>query len=90
MPVGLAARDTLRLEAGMPLYGNELTGLTRPQQAASAGSSGREKTADYVGRESVESYDPAGQRVLVGLVSEGAAPAATATRSAPATTWSAR
>ncbi len=71
VPVGLAARDTLRLEAGMPLYGNELTGLTRPQQAGLGRLVRPEKTADYVGRESVESYDPAGQRILVGLVSEG-------------------
>ncbi len=71
VPVGLAARDTLRLEAGMPLYGNELTPLTRPQQAGLGRLVRREKTVDYVGRAAVESFDAAGSRVLVGLVSEG-------------------
>lgn len=33
VPAGLAARDTLRLEAGMPLYGHELSLDTQPSQA---------------------------------------------------------
>jgi aminomethyltransferase len=71
LPVGLAARDTLRLEAGMPLYGNELTPLTRPQQAGLGRLVRADKQAGYLGRSAVESFDPAGQRILVGLVSEG-------------------
>ena len=34
-PIGLGARDTLRLEAGMPLYGNELDRATNPFEAGS-------------------------------------------------------
>jgi aminomethyltransferase len=71
VPCGLAARDTLRLEAGMPLYGHELTGLTTPQQAGLGRLVKREKRADYVGRAAVESAEAEGARVLVGLVSEG-------------------
>jgi aminomethyltransferase len=71
LPVGLAARDTLRLEAGMPLYGQELTPLTRPQQAGLGRLVKRDKGASYVGREAVEAQDAADGRVLVGLVSEG-------------------
>ncbi len=71
VPVGLAARDTLRLEAGMPLHGHELTALTTPQQAGLGRLVKREKTADYLGRAAVESPAAEGDRVLIGLVGEG-------------------
>ncbi|BFO15528.1 hypothetical protein SHKM778_19160 [Streptomyces sp. KM77-8] len=37
VPCGLSCRDTLRLEAGMPLYGNELSPSSRPSTPVSAG-----------------------------------------------------
>lgn len=56
VPCGLAARDTLRLEAGMPLYGHELTRDIRPREAGLA------RVADI---------GTPGARVLVGLAAEG-------------------
>lgn len=70
-PCGLAARDTLRLEAGMPLYGHELSTETLPQQAGLARVVALGKPGDFVGRAAVESGPAAGVRVLVGLAAEG-------------------
>ena len=72
VPAGLAARDTLRLEAGMPLYGHELSLDILPAQAGL----GRvvplaSKEADFVGRAALESVVAVEAPVLVGLVSEG-------------------
>jgi aminomethyltransferase len=69
VPCGLAARDTLRLEAGMPLYGHELSRDVTPAQAGL----GRVVAADkpmFVGKEGLAT-GPADAPVLVGLVSEG-------------------
>jgi aminomethyltransferase len=68
VPAGLAARDTLRLEAGMPLYGHELSRDTTPAQAAL----GRVVAADkpsFIGKNAAAA-DPDAP-VLVGLVAEG-------------------
>ncbi|PJJ71557.1 aminomethyltransferase [Diaminobutyricimonas aerilata] len=69
LPCGLAARDTLRLEAGMPLYGHELSRDIHPAQAGL----GRvvKSGDDYVGREAFEAGPAEGARVLVGLTTEG-------------------
>ncbi|MGP3536177.1 glycine cleavage system aminomethyltransferase GcvT [Microbacterium sp. RD1] len=67
VPAGLAARDTLRLEAGMPLYGHELGRSIRPAQAGL----GRVVVADkesFVGKDATADPDAP---VLVGLVSDG-------------------
>jgi aminomethyltransferase len=71
IPAGLASRDTLRLEAGMPLYGHELSLDTFPVQAGLGRVVGLGKEADFVGRAAVEAGPPEGARVLVGLSSEG-------------------
>jgi glycine cleavage system T protein (aminomethyltransferase) len=70
VPAGLAARDTLRLEAGMPLYGHELTLEIVPAQAGLGRAVAADKE-DFVGRAGLSSGVAADAPVLVGLVSEG-------------------
>ena len=71
VPAGLAARDTLRLEAGMPLYGHELSAETFPEQAGLGRVVALGKEGDFVGRAAVEEGPAGDARVLVGLVAEG-------------------
>ena len=71
IPAGLASRDTLRLEAGMPLYGHELGTDTFPVQAGLGRVVNLKKEGDFVGRAAIEAGPAAGARVLVGLTTEG-------------------
>jgi aminomethyltransferase len=71
IPAGLASRDTLRLEAGMPLYGHELGLETLPVQAGLGRVVNLHKEGDFVGRAAIEAGPAADARVLVGLASEG-------------------
>jgi aminomethyltransferase len=72
MPVGLGARDTLRLEAGMPLYGNELLRDTNPYEAGLGRVVKLGKAGDFVGRAALEQVERTGvARRLVGLVLRG-------------------
>ena len=71
VPAGLASRDTLRLEAGMPLYGHELGLDTFPVQAGLGRVVNLKKDGDFVGRTAVEAGPPDGAQVLVGLAAEG-------------------
>ena len=72
VPVGLGARDTLRLEAGMPLYGNELDLTTTPYDAGLGRVVKLDKTMDFVGRTALERVAADGpKRRLVGLIIEG-------------------
>jgi len=72
VPVGLGARDTLRLEAGMPLYGNELGRDTTPFEAGLGRVVKLAKEGGFVGRGALAKAaegDP--RRRLVGLVVRG-------------------
>jgi aminomethyltransferase len=71
VPTGLACRDTLRLEAGMPLYGHELNLTTAPIQAGLGKVVALSKEGDFVGRAASEKGVSADAPVLVGLVGEG-------------------
>jgi aminomethyltransferase len=72
VPCGLGARDTLRLEAGMPLYGNELDRSTNPYEAGLGRIVRLEKPGDFVGRAALERVARDGPaRRLVGLAVRG-------------------
>ncbi|GAA2650969.1 glycine cleavage system aminomethyltransferase GcvT [Streptomyces lunalinharesii] len=75
VPCGLSCRDTLRLEAGMPLYGHELTTALTPFDAGLGRVVKFEKEGDFVGRAALataaERAEQAPPRKLVGLVAEG-------------------
>jgi aminomethyltransferase len=69
VPAGLAARDTLRLEAGMPLYGNELSDQVTPFDAGLGRVVVFDKPGDFVGRAALaERAQAAPRQVLAGLI----------------------
>ncbi|WP_017556781.1 glycine cleavage system aminomethyltransferase GcvT [Nocardiopsis baichengensis] len=79
VPAGLSARDTLRLEAGMPLYGQELSRDLTPFDAGLGRVVKFEKEGDFVGRAALEraaerSADRSGGRRLIGLAARGRRP----------------
>ncbi|MDO8124198.1 MAG: glycine cleavage system aminomethyltransferase GcvT [Candidatus Hermodarchaeota archaeon] len=68
VPVGLAARDTLRLEAGMALYGNDINENTSPYQAR-IGFIVHLKKEKFIGKEAlVTEKAEKPQRLRVGLI----------------------
>src|SRR5262244_1885108 len=69
VPAGLAARDTLRLEAGMPLYGNELSAQVTPFDAGLGRVVVLDKPGDFVGRAALaERAQAPARKVLAGLI----------------------
>ncbi len=69
LPAGLGSRDTLRLEAGMPLYGHEIDETTNPLEAGLGWAV--KFTHDFTGRAALEAIQQRGGtgRRLVGLTS---------------------
>ena len=66
---GLGARDTLRLEAGMNLYGNDMDESVTPLEAG-MGWTLVFNDRDFIGRAALEAQQVNGHSVLVGLVME--------------------
>ncbi|MGF1544822.1 MAG: glycine cleavage system aminomethyltransferase GcvT [Parvularculaceae bacterium] len=77
-PIGLGARDSLRLEAGLCLYGNDLDETTTPVEAGVSFAIGkrRRETGDFPGAAKIRAQLACGpERALVGLRPDGRAPA---------------
>jgi aminomethyltransferase len=75
VPAGLGARDTLRLEAALPLHGHELGPGITPLQAGLGWVVSWTKPEGFRGREALEEERGAGvSRQLIGLVTEGRQP----------------
>jgi glycine cleavage system T protein (aminomethyltransferase) len=68
-PCGLGARDTLRLEAGMNLYGQDMDENTTPLECGLGWTVDLESGRDFVGRRALATQLPA--RALLGLVQLG-------------------
>lgn len=67
-PVGLGARDTLRFEASLPLYGNELTDEITPLEAGFSMFVKLDSDRDFLGREALEKQKKKGvERRIVGI-----------------------
>ena len=71
-PCGLASRDTLRLEAGMPLYGHELSLEINPYQAGLGRVVKLDRDEDFVGKSALAALsNKTPDKQLVGLIGEG-------------------
>lgn len=77
-PIGLGARDTLRLEAGLCLYGHDIDTATTPVEAGLLWSISKRRRAEggFAGAEVIKQQIADGaSRKLVGILPEGRAPA---------------
>lgn len=73
-PCGLGCRDTLRFEAGLPLYGDELTEDITPHEAALSMFAKLDKPSEYIGQKALAEAKAAGlTRKIVGLEIDGRA-----------------
>ena len=71
-PCGLGARDTLRLEAGMNLYGQDMDEDVTPLESALAWTVAMKDDRQFIGRDALQTQKADGvRRKLVGLVLEG-------------------
>jgi aminomethyltransferase len=71
-PAGLAARDTLRLEARLSLYGNDIDETTNPLEAGLGWAVKLNKSADFIGKAALAAIKAAGlTRKLVGFEMTG-------------------
>ena len=68
-PAGLGARDTLRLEAGMALYGQDMDESVSPFEAGLSWTVALDEGRDFIGRNALEKQKASGvPRQMIGLV----------------------
>lgn len=68
LPIGLGARDTLRLEAGMPLYGHEIDDTTTPLEAGLRFAVKLKKDPQFIGQANlIKSKEDGLKKCLVGI-----------------------
>ena len=73
IPAGLGARDTLRLEAGMPLYGHEMNEEITPYEAG-LGFAVKTEKEDFIGKQALlEKSNPSRKRAGLKMISRGIA-----------------
>ena len=78
LPIGLGARDTLRLEAGLPLYGQDMDETASPVEAGLTFSIGKRRRSEggFLGADRVlRELSEGPKRIRVGLKLEGRAAA---------------
>lgn len=69
IPCGLGARDTLRIEAGMPLYGHEISHYVDPLTAGLGFAVKFEK--DFIGKAALEKITPVNKRIGLKVTGKG-------------------
>jgi aminomethyltransferase len=82
VPCGLGARDTLRLEAGMNLYGQDMDESVTPLEAGLAWTVDLSGVRDFIGREALVRTPPRAQLVGIALLDKGVLRAHQAVRTA--------
>jgi len=70
IPCGLGARDTLRLEAAMPLYGHEMDETVSPLEAGLGWAVKMDKD-DFIGKAALEAAEPARERIGLEVTGRG-------------------
>lgn len=70
LPCGLGARDTLRLEAGMPLYGHEMNESISPLEA-DLGFAVKLQKSEFIGKEALAAKAPERKRVGLKITGRG-------------------
>ena len=69
MPIGLGARDTLRLEAGLNLYGNDMTIDNHPYESNLGWTIDMsDKNRQFIGKEALLSIDQSKSQKIVGVI----------------------